>query len=439
MKLYDFQKKGGEFLASRNHALLADQMGLGKTAQAITAAMEVNAFRILVVCPKSAKYNWQNEFLAITNINSYVCEGLPDFSDPIVICTFENLVKNLRYYKEVRWDLVIVDESHFVKSPFANRTRAVLGSKGILHNTKRMWLLSGTPAPNHAGEVWTMLKTFGYTKMSYDAFVNHFCNAYRIGGRYTRLQISGTNTKHSPELREMLKQFGLRRLKKDVLKDLPPMTHNTIYVEPDTTLDFSQEFQAKLAIEFHALFENLGMHPMGAPVDKLLSTLQLMSQSISSLRRYHGMQKIKPVAELIQSEFDMGLYDKLVVFGIHTDVIEQTQELLSDFGSVKIVGSTPAKDRQAAVEAFQHDPKTKIFFGNISAAGTAITLTAASQVLFIEQDWVPGNNAQAADRLHRIGQSNAVSARYVAIHDSLDAKITSTLTRKIREISTFIE
>ena len=175
------------------------------------------------------------------------------------------------------------------------------------------------------------------------------------------------------------------------------------------------------------------------PVDsKLLNVLMLMSGSITALRRYHGLKKIKAVADLVKQELTLGLYKKIVIFGIHKDVLKSLREKLSEFQAVLVTGEVPMYHRQEAIDYFQEDPRCQVFIGNIQAAGTAINLTAASQVIFIEQDWVPGNNAQAAMRCHRIGQDQSVTIRHAAILNSFDDRVTEILTRKIQELSTFL-
>ena len=440
VKLFPFQIIGSKFLQSRKFALLADDMGIGKTPQAIDAAR--NLKKVLVVCPAVAKYNWQNEFIKFDNRKSYVHGGgrrIKKYNT--IITSFNYLVTHLDIYKSKHWDVVIIDEAHLLKEPTAQRTIAAFGSKGIIHHTDRLWALTGTPAPNHAGELWVLLYTFGYTKLSYQGFIARYCNSHFIGGnRYSRVEITGTNTKNSPELKILLKKMSLRRLKKDVL-DLPPIFHNTYYIKGDDDAKILKQYpelKEKLREESERLKERLGID-INIDDEKLINSLQFLGQSISSLRRYHGLKKIKETAELIDFELKSKHYNKLIVFGIHKDVLSTLRKSLSRYKSVMIVGGTNDKKKKEAFTSFQNDNSIQIFYGNIQAAGMSITLTAATQIIFIEDDWVPGNNKQAADRAHRIGQKETVNVRHIAIKDSLDAKITATLVRKIKEISTFID
>ena len=440
----EYQKKGVDFLVrGKNQLLLADEMGLGKTPQLIWAAKDIGAERIHVVCPAVAKFNWQKEFLKFSN-GKYQAEVAGDghnhWNRPVIVTSFEYAAKYLHKYVQYRRDLLIVDEAHYLKEPTSQRTKRILGARGLIHNARRSWFATGTPAPNHAGELWVFLYTFGLTKLSYDGFISRYCTSHRTGGRYSRIQITGTDTKHSHELKNIFRGQYLRRLAKDEL-DLPPLIHNPYYVEPDQDSEILKHFpdlKDKIKGEFELLKENLDF-ATNVSDEKLLNALSLMSQSIMSLRRYHGLKKVAPVANLIRSELQAQEYKKIIIFGIHKDVLTYLKRTLDyEFKPLMITGETPAAERQQIVERFQEDDECRVFIGNIHAAGTAITLTAANQVGFIEQDWVPGNNAQAAKRAHRIGQKLPVFTRHFAIRNSIDEKITAALTRKINEIATFI-
>jgi len=440
-ELFPFQKVGSLFLRSHNHCLLADEMGLGKTPQAIDACKKLKLKRVLVICPSVAKYNWQKEFQKWGNITPQVAETVQEKLANKAITSFDFFTQNLEWFlSHADWDAVIPDEGHYLKEPSSQRSQAVLAKEGVIHRTKRLWILTGTPAPNHIGEMWVFLKTFGYTSFSYEGFVARYCNTHRAGGHYSRIRIEGTNVPQTiKEIRPLIRKMCLRRYKKDVLKDLPPIFHTTYFIKGDANLKWHPELQKKMETEYKLLAEKLNFNHAVHP-DKLLSSLKFLSQSVSSLRRYHGLTKVNPVAELVSDELKRGEYEKIVIFGIHTDVLESLTDALRIRGSgvIKITGSTPSKTRQILVDKFQQDPFTQVLMGNIQAAGTAITLTAAHHVLFIEQDWVPGNNAQAADRCHRIGQENVVTVRHVAIKDSIDEKITGILARKTQELSAFL-
>jgi SWI/SNF-related matrix-associated actin-dependent regulator 1 of chromatin subfamily A len=160
--------------------------------------------------------------------------------------------------------------------------------------------------------------------------------------------------------------------------------------------------------------------------------LEAMAKSVSTLRVLTGWQKVPEVLKLVKRELTDGEYDKIVIFAVHKIVVEQLREGFKKLKEhpVHIWGNTPPAVRDHRVKRFQNDPSCRIFIGNIQAAGTAITLTAAHQVLFVEQSWTPGDNIQAAMRCHRIGQTRPVLVRTVGLENSIDARVTDLLRRK---------
>jgi len=437
-RLYPYQLHGVDFLKRNRFALLADEMGVGKSPQSIVAAEDLQ--NILVICPAVAKINWQREFLKFAGRKSRVigCSEPQPKSD-IIITNYERVAKNPDHYARVNWDVVILDESHYVKEQGAQRTAAIFGAGGVAHSSKRVWCLTGTPAPNHAGELWVMLNAFGHTRLTYDQFVERYCTYLRVLNRYQAKRITGTNANTSHEVRAMLEQFALRRKLMDVVKDIPPISFHTQVI--DSSYDPLKEYpelKDKVREELQRLTEKLGTELLDNVADEyLLNVVAALSPSISSLRRYHGLKKAHTCSDLIASELEDGAYKKIIIFAVHNDVIEVTRQRLTEFNPVKIVGGTSPAARQQAIDRFQRDSDCRVFIGNIGAAGTAITLTAAHNVAFIEKDYVPGNNAQAAGRAHRIGQRHPVTVKFFCL-PGFDEMLTNILARKAQEISGFI-
>ena len=420
MKLFDFQIIGSEWLASRRHALLADEMGVGKTVQAIRACDKVRAKEILVVCPAVARTNWCREFKKWTTRSD---------AFHVRAVSYEFVTANSSGIPET--DVLIIDEVHYAKSLEAKRSQAIFGASGLVHRSNRVWALSGTPAPNHAAEMWILLYAFGATTLSYGQFVQRFCVTVSTGFG-NGYKIVGTKKEAIPELRELLKRIMLRRLKKDVLKDLPPLLYSVTTVEPGhvSRADFTDQDRGKLVGEIKQMQLKLD-----SSQDEV-AVLEALAESVSTLRRYTGLQKALPAAEMIAGEIEVGLLDKVVVFAIHKAVIEiLLRELSKVTECVTITGSTPDSIRQLRIDQFQNDPHCRVFIGNIQAAGTALTLTASHQVVFVEMDWVPGNNAQAAQRCHRIGQDKTVNVRFISLDNPMDERITQVLNRKTSELS----
>jgi SWI/SNF-related matrix-associated actin-dependent regulator 1 of chromatin subfamily A len=447
--LFPYQIEGAKWLASRSLALLADEMGLGKSAQVVRASDILDLKKILIICPAVARVNWLREFqkFSTTSRNfDLVLNGKSKVTPgSSVICSYDLIATTSL---PGPWDALVVDESHFMKSLEAKRTKAILGRDGIVRQAKRVWALSGTPAPNHAGELWPILYTFGATPLLYDKFVTKYCDSY--SPRYNQVQITGTKPAMIPEIRNLLSTVMLRRRKEDVMKELPPICFDDIVVEPgpvdlDTESSFIQyvypndrrkELEQKLKKEKKIVESIAGAAGFGKDGMK---ALEAMAQSVSTLRRYTGLQKVASTAELLASELESNAYEKLVIFAIHRDVIEGLRLKLKDFKPVTLYGGTSPESRQKHIDKFQNNPRCRVFIANIQAAGTAITLTAAHTVVFIEQDWVPGNNAQAAMRCHRIGQTKPVNVRFVGLADSIDEKISQVLKRKTRQLSAIFD
>lgn len=433
--LFPFQLAGVDWLKTRRFGLLADEMGLGKTVQAIRAFEELGLNRVLVICPAVARMNWKIEFERWSKkspkffVPTQIRERLTPYSLDSVICSFEYASRS-DGLKDHAFDLIVIDEVHFLKSIEARRARLILGKDGLVHKTKRTWVLSGTPAPNHAGELWTLLYVFGVTRLQYTAFIETYCETV-YGPR--GLQILGTKRAKIPELKTLLQNFMKRRLKKDVLKDLPPIFMSEIAVEPGTVVmseTLTAELKSKIAKETALVQEIL------LKSENPMAVLEGLADSVSTLRRYIGLQKVGPAVEMVKGELEMGLYSKIVIFAVHREVVLQLIQGLKAFNPVAIYGGISPEVRQENVRRFQTDPKVQVFVGNILAAGTNLTLTAAHQVLVVEPDWVPGNNAQAVMRCHRIGQENTVYARFMVLGDnSLDGKVTRVLRKKTKELT----
>lgn len=454
-ELFPYQVEGAKWLSTRRTAILADEMGLGKSCQAITAADLAQAKNVLVLCPASARVNWVREFEKFSN---YPPENSPRSFTVLFDRKTEILPGNsaVASYDIAAacpekfsrpWDLMILDEVHFLKSAEAKRTHAVLGKEGIVRHAARIWAITGTPAPNNASELWPLLFTFGVTTLSFEKWVERFCNSYSYQGRR---QISGTKMSRVGEVKALLKPHMLRRMKDEVMKELPPIFFQQMFVEPGIVEieleasfthwiypeDRKQELFDKLKKEEELVEATIGHAGLGR---EGMMALEALATSVSTLRRYIGLQKVPPVAEMIADELERNAYEKVVIFAIHRDVIEGLRTRLAKFGAVTLYGGTEPDKRHRNIQRFQTNPKCRVFIGNITAAGTAITLTAAHNVVFVEQDWVPGNNAQAAMRCHRIGQKKPVTVRFVGVADSIDEHIAETLRRKVKELTALID
>jgi SWI/SNF-related matrix-associated actin-dependent regulator 1 of chromatin subfamily A len=431
LELFSYQREGAKWLSQRKVALLADEMGVGKTAQAITAADLMGATRVLVLCPAVARLNWLREFTRFSKLTRewIVMRSAQDKVSLLnSVITSYDLATRASEKLCGSWDTLILDEAHYLKSTETKRSLAVWGKQGLVRRAERVWALSGTPAPNHAGELWPLLFSFGVTPLTYQAFIDRYCNGFDSGFGY---QITGTKAERMPELKTMLSSVMLRRRKQDVLADLPPIFYSRTVVEAGH-VEIGPEID-RLKREERRLADAMALSE--SSVEEAMAALEGLAQSLSTLRRYSGLRKVSPVVEMISGELELGLYDKVVIFAIHKDVVAGLRHGLSSFNPVVVDGGTPIAGKQLAVDAFQTDERVQVFIGNIQAAGTNLTLTAAHHVVIVEEDWVPANNAQAAMRCHRIGQTKPVTVRFVSLATPLDERVASLVERKTRELS----
>lgn len=436
---------GRDWLASRKAALLADQMGLGKSAQVITACDKIGAKRILVICPAVARLNWLREFdkFSTSSRQFTVAQSSRDtIPDTHSIVASYDLASRIDPTCLGRFDVVILDEVHYCKNHKAKRTKALFSTKGIIHGQAketRIWVLSGTPAPNHAGELWVLLYSFKVTALSYTDFCQRFCNVIPSIFR-TGLQITGTKKSAIPELRKILNGIMLRRMKDEVAEQLPKIFYSNIVVEAGV-VDLECETFVKYVFPKDRVHElEAKLKEEVAAVNKVINTndvevLKGLAKSVATLRRYIGVQKVEKIAELVKGELDSGLYDKIVIFAIHRDVIEGLRVRLKDYGALTLYGGTRFDSANQNIDKFQRYDKFKVFIANITAAGIAINLTAAHNVLFIEQEWTPAANAQAVARCHRHGQTRPVTVRMAGLVNSLDERISKLLKKKTEELT----
>lgn len=421
-----FQVEGAKWLAARKNALLADDMRLGKTLQAVEGAKLIDAKRVLVICPAMARMVWRWFF-------KHCGGGVKGY-----VLSYEDARKYPWNQGWLFFDLLVVDESHFTKTPEAKRTLAVWGKPskerprgGAAWISKRVWCLSGTPAPNHVGELWPMLRAFGAVKMSYWDYVRHFCHVDAMN------KIRGTKMDKLPDLRRILAPIALRRMKHELgLKE--PMIE-PLPVKPDPTYlrladPLHGDEKQRLANE---QMQRLGEELKGKTPDQVVEYLAEHVEHYASVRRINAVLKAPALAELIQFEIENGLTGKLVVFGYSRDALRLLSRELrfADIKNVLVYGGTPQRKKEQAVKSFHNPRGAQVFLGNIISAGTAIDLSVASEAIMLEMDWVPGNNAQAMDRMGGWNQRNDMRVRTAFIEGSVDEIITRVYERKLHELS----
>lgn len=398
-----YQKAGIAYALNRQHCLIADEMGLGKTVQAlglVNASPEIHS--ALVVCPKSVILNWQRE------------------ADKWLTRRIGFEVINYDRLKQIApdepYDLLVADEAQYLKNPAAKRTKLFFAIPA-----KRTLFLTGTPILNRPIELFTMLQRLDPLDLGRNRweFAMRYCGARQIRvGRKMVWDLNGSS--NLDELQEKMRsKFMVRRLKKDVLKELPRKRRQIIPLD--------RAGAEKLLQAEQKLARSVGFEEMAR---KLESGGAVGMTEMSKVRHELGLAKVDAAIDHITDALENT--SKVVVFAHHRDVIEKLYSQFHPIGASVIHGGVSGWARQAAVDNFQSNPCIRVFIGQIQAAGVGITLTAASTVIFVEQDWVPGVMAQAEDRCHRIGQKESVLVQYLVFDESLDATMAQTLIKKSR-------
>lgn len=431
-----FQKAGIKYLIEHQNALLADQMGLGKTVEvigAINTLIESNSDikNILIVCPASLKLNWQRE------LQKWLTEPLeigvvspkhwPHLCD-ILIINYDILKKFQNYINSRKWDILILDECHYCKNGKARRTKLSLSIQSNIR-----WFLTGTPIVNYPIEIYHLVHT-----LRPDIFPNFrkFAFQYCITDSFGR--ICPKSGKNLDQLQGILRgNLMIRRLKKDVLTELPPKRRQIIELPANGTKDLIEQEKSSYQ-KLKELRELLRTAKMAARDANDTGSYQEVSQqlklsiddvfgSLSTARKELAIKKVPYVISHIEDVLENN--EKIVCFAYHRDVIAMIHAHFKS-NSVILTGDSTMTERDNAVTEFQNNPNITLFIGNIIAAGVGITLTASSHVVFAELDWVPGNVIQAEDRCHRIGQTDSVLIQHLILEGSLDAQIAQTLITK---------
>lgn len=439
----DYQVTGANFLAARLAAILGDDAGLGKTRETIMAMDRLNTRTNLIVCPAVARLVWPAELQRWSDNPGHIIvldprEKVPPLPKPdtltrvTVIVAFDTI--SARRHRVVlntllswRWDVLVIDEGQRLANPGSNRTQNIYGPKldgqgGLIDCARRVWVLSGTLTPNHGGEAYAHARalfptavatTDGKRLLEYHEFVERYCT-YK-DTPYGRVI---TGTRNITELRHRFAPYILRRRKQEVLPELPPLNFVTVPVP-------GLQIPGELA---HLIPDGLDDD------DDLLDFLRGHAEHLATLRRHLGAAKLAACITTIIDLLEGGVR-KIVVFAHHVALVTELREQLLAYNPVRIAGDTNGRERQRAIDLFQNDPDTRVLVGQINACGVAITLTAASDVVFVEYSWVPGDNYQAASRCHRLGQRDGVLARMLYVPDSLDEKILGAVARKTREVA----
>jgi SNF2 family DNA or RNA helicase len=416
------QKEAIEKLVGCKRFILADDMGLGKTTSTIIAALETGVKKILIISPASLKINWMREIQNYTDRSVYICEGKNFSTEHDFVIVNYDILKNFYDIKgkseslitQGNFDLIILDEAHYVSNGQAARTKLV---NSFSKSCERVWLLTGTPMTNRPMNYFNLLALIeSPVAQNWLAYAVRYCQGYQFTTG-TRKIWNVTGASNLEELRDRTSRQFLRRLKTEVL-DLPEKIITPVY------LRLNSKLYEGLMGEYYDWYNK-------NPDESTSLTVQF--SKLMKVRQVIAEEKIKDTIELAENILEQ---DKKVI--IFTNFTETLNKIVEHFGkqSVKLDGSTSKPQRQYAIDEFQNNEKIKVFVGNIRAAGTGITLTAAEAVIMNDLSFVPGDLSQAEDRAYRYGQKNSVSVYYPIFINSIESIIYDMINQKKLNINT---
>ena len=436
LPVFPYQDYGAQQCASHDVYGLHDEMGVGKTATIIRAMEYIVASRGIVIAPAMLRENWIGEYRKFSNFGLKLCKGMT-IHDYIAWKRGKYDILITSYEQATKWapdivssgtvvDFVAMDEAHYLKNSNAKRTKAITGPaydgvNGILGFARHVWHITGTPMANDPLDIYTFLSVCrALNGMTEAAFTRKFFYSHvtAYGAR------QAVKPEALPDLQALIANNSIRRTQKDVGLDLPPIFMTTALVDGDTK----------------AIVELLKEYPgLDSAIERAISQGGLSfleAQHIATLRRLIGEAKAVPYAEVLVEELAGGA-GKRVVFGIHKDALLLVRDHLLNHNikCVVINGDTPERDRMASVNAFQERDEIKVFIGNIRAAGVGLTLTASCDIDMLESDWSPAGNAQAIKRIHRIGQTRNVRARFITLARSFDETVNRIVAAKTASIA----
>ena len=416
----EHQKPAIENLLKNDLYILADDMGLGKTTVGIIANLIENVEKTLIICPASLKINWKREIQNYKENDIVLIEGKKWENAKYTIINYD-ILKNFHSLEDdsVRTILnagfkrIIIDEAHYISNPKAQRTKIV---NQISKKIGKVWLLTGTPMTSRPINYYNLLKLVeSRVSSSWVGYVRRYCDGYQFRGPNGRQIWNVNGASNLNELRERTSDKILRRLKEEVL-DLPDKIITPIYLELKST-DYEKEMGEYLSWSDENQNQSISIH-----LAKLMKVRQIIAN-----------EKLNDTKQLINDVLEQD--KKIIVF---TNFTAPLMELGEEYKNscVLLHGQMPKEERQKSVDAFQNDPKIKIFISNLKAGGVGITLTAAEVVIMNDLSFVPSDHSQAEDRAFRIGQKNNISCIYPLYENTIEQIVYTILQKKKNVIDT---
>ncbi|CAI2378561.1 unnamed protein product [Moneuplotes crassus] len=456
--LYNFQLEGIKFgIEHHGRCLIGDEMGVGKTIQALgIACLYKEDWPLLIVVPSSLRFNWRDEILKwldhiLPHEIQIISRGNQEF-DPgakIFITSYDLATLDSAFISCCEFKIIICDEAHYLKSRNSDRSKNLIP---MLMKAKRTLVLSGTPMLQRPIEIYNILRV-----VRPDIFHDFEQFGYRYcAPRETYSGISWNGSSNIRELHYILsKKIMIRRLKVDVLTELPTKTRQKVYVSTEIGSMkkinmFVKKIQtwssripklkerddpfAYITEEFERLTKKGDLLN-----DSTLHALSDMRSYLSEAYAITGQAKMKGVIEFMNGLIENK--QKFLIFGHHYEVLDALEDycIRNRLNYIRIDGRVDQQNRYKAVKKYQTDQECLIAILSLTASSQGITLTAANTVVFAELMWTPGIMVQAEDRAHRIGQVNTVNVYYLVARNTVDDMIYPRLKLKSTVISSALD
>ena len=412
--LYNFQAEGIKFGINHHcRFLLADEMGVGKTLQAISLAyIYRESWPVLVVCPGSMKYNWKGEIQTWLGLRDHRICIINSSKQKIsqeayfYIISYDLMRNVIKKMRQMNFDFVILDEAHSIKNKDSLRAKNILP---VAVRAKRLIIMTGTPL---------LAKPYEGYPLLYALRPDIFCFFKKFAYRYcdpqpTPMGINWSGTSNTKELHWILSCLMVRRLKREVLNQLPPKRRQKIWIKTDEKIIQELNKTRKL-------------------VKGRKGTLECYT--LTSKAKINGVQEY--ISDIIEAK------EKFIVFAYHHEMLNSLEKLCKDKGVdyIRIDGNTKQETRYQYVNYFQQNINCQVAILSIIAASTGITLTATHMIIFAELTWTPSIMIQAEDRVHRLGQkSEFVDIKYLYGKETLDDFILDKLQKKLTIVSTTLD
>ena len=445
VELREYQKEGVSWLGFLKkfhlNGALCDDMGLGKTLQTlvILSSEQTGPSKpSLVICPPSVIGHWMHEIKEYTELNALLYSGPPDFrstlaakldNSDVVVVSYDILRNDARFFRNVRWNYIVLDEGHIIKN---SKSKLTLEVKSLA--SEHRLILSGTPIQNTVLELWSI---FDFLMPGFLGTEKQFIKKYAkpiLASKESKATKSDQvlATRKLDALHKQLLPFILRRMKQDVLKDLPPKIIQDCYCEMSAVQQsLYSKYEERILNEKKGSFEtnqylrSLANHPVLVMKDEDYLEFGVSKEEVMKLENAPKLVLLKQLLE------DCGIgsdpqHKVLIFFQLKSmlNIVEQVLlKSIPNASYLRLDGSIEASDRFNVVQRFNSDPSIDLMLLTTHVGGLGLNLTSADTVIFVEHDWNPMRDLQAMDRAHRLGQKKTVNVYRLLTRGSVEDKI----------------